>query len=342
MTRSTATLALGLLLAGTGPVVCAQDPSEIPETMQAVRMHAMGGPEVLSLDDDAPVPQPAPGEVLVRVRAAGVNPADWKLREGMFGDVSTLVPLVVGWDISGEVAALGEGVTGFEIGDEVFAYLPGNKPGAYAQYCATPAEVLAHKPERLDHTEAAAVPLACLSAWQALIDGADLQEGQTVLIHGGAGGVGHFAVQIAKWRGATVITTASARNHEFLRSIGADECIDYRSKNFWEVVDDVDVVLDTIGGEVRTNSYRVLKEGGYMMSCVFPEPDPADLERYKVRGSSLRSQGNSEQLTELAALIDQGAITPHVSMALELGEAAKAHEHSESGHTRGKVVLEVP
>lgn len=330
-------LALGALVLALGTSELA---GQEPETMKAAMFRAHGGPEVAQIEQ-VPIPSPAAGEVLVRVRAAGVNPADWKLLDGTFGDIGDNIPFPMGWDVSGEVAQLGADAERFEIGDEVFAYLPGNRPGSFAQYVAVPESVLALKPESLSHEQAAAVPLACLTAWQALVETAELSEGQTVLIHAGAGGVGHFAVQVAKARGARVIATASPRNHEFLRELGADEVIDYRTQNFWEIVSDVDVVLDPLKGETRERSYGVIKEGGYLISILFPPPDPEKLEAHGIRGSSLGSRGDAQQLALLASMIDEGTIMPHVSMSVGLDDVVEALEQSKSGHTRGKIVLTI-
>lgn len=228
-------------------------------TMRAISQDVLGGPEVLK-EVEIERPAPRPNEVLVRVRAAGVNPTDWKHREngGFLGEP----PFVLGWDLSGVVEAVGIGVAAFRPGDEVFGMLPypfGH--GSHAEYVIAPVRALTHKPSVIDHTEAGALPLVSLTAWQALTEHSDVRPGQRVLIHAAAGGVGHVAVQIAKARGAYVIGTASAGKHEFLRDLGADEVIDYRETDFTEAVKDVDVVLDTLGGETSVRSLRVLRPG---------------------------------------------------------------------------------
>lgn len=326
------------LAALTAALIIHAVPSSARPLMSAVRIHDFGGPEVLRVDE-VPRPSAGAGEVLVRNRAAGINPVDWKIREGMLRGRVTL-PMTLGFDVSGVVESVGDGVTDFNPGDEVFAYLSLTRGGGYAQYAAIPVAELARKPASIDHTHAAGVPLAALTAWQALIDTAGLLPGQTVLIHGGSGGVGHFAVQIAKARGARVIATASAANLEFLREIGADEAIDYRARRFEEIARDVDIVLDSVGGETQARSYSVLKKGGFLVSIVQP-PDPALLEKHGVRGKVILVQPSGEQLALIAALIDEGRIRPHVGATFPLAEASAAHELSKAGGTRGKIVLTV-
>ncbi len=308
-------------------------------TMKAVRIHEFGKPGVL-VYEDAPRPQAGPGEVLVSIHAAGVNPVDWKIRSGMFRGMNAPMPMILGFDISGVVESVGADVQQFRQGDEVFAYMSLRRGGGYAEFVAVPEGELAIKPKSIDHVHAAGVPLAGLTAWQALFDTAGLKEGQTVLIHGGAGGVGHFAVQMARARGAKVIATASAPNHEFLKSIGADQCIDYRTQKFEEHVKDVDVVLDTIGGDTQARSFQVLKPGGYLVSIVQP-PDPELLAQHEIKGRVILVQPNGKQLAEIAALVDQGKVKPHVSETVPLRDAAHAHIQSQGGHTRGKIVLKV-
>ncbi len=307
-------------------------------SMKAVRIHAYGGPEVLRYED-APKPVPAAGEALIRVRAAGVNPVDWKIREGMMKGAQPL-PLIIGYDISGTVEGLASDVTDWKVGDEVCGYISVMRGGGYAQFVCIPAKDLAKKPASIDHTTAASVPLAALTAWQALFDKADLKPGQTVLIHGAAGGVGHFAVQLAKAKGATVIGTASAANLDFVKGLGADQVIDYRAQKFEEIVKDVDVVFDMIGGETAERSCAVLKEGGFLVSIVGPPP-AAKLAARKAKGAAFLVQPNGKELAEIMALISAGTVKPVVSATFPLAEAAKAHEKSKSGVDRGKIVLTV-
>src|SRR5256886_1526928 len=243
-------------------------------TMKAIRIHNYGGPEVLKYED-APRPQPQAGEVLVRVHAAGVNPIDWKVREGHMKDFwPHKFPLILGWDLSGVVEELGRGASRFEIGDEVYSVPDALCDGSYAEYIVVRESELALKPKSLHHIRAAAVPLAALTAWQSLFDTAQLQPGQRVLIHGGSGGVGHFALQLAKWKGAYVIATASTKNQELLLELGADETIDYTRQRFEDVARNIDIVLDPIGGDTQERSWQVLKKGGILLSVV--EPPSAD------------------------------------------------------------------
>jgi NADPH:quinone reductase-like Zn-dependent oxidoreductase len=308
--------------------------------MRAVRIHRYGGPEVLSYEE-APAPQPAAGEVRVRVHAAGVNPVDWKIREGWLKDrLNHTLPLILGWDISGEVESVGADVTRFKIGDPVFSRPDISRDGAYAQYIAIRESELAFKPRSLDHVHAAGVPLAALTAWQALFDAARLESGQTVLVHAAAGGVGSFAVQLANWIGARVIGTASARNREFVLGLGADEVVDYRSTPFEQAVRDVDVVFDTLGGDVQRRSWQVLKPGGVLVS-ILEVPSEAEAQTHKARGAYVFVRPNALQLAEIASLIDTGTLFSPVETVLPLTEVRAAHELSQSGHARGKIVLTV-
>lgn len=309
-------------------------------TMKAVRIHSYGGSDVLSYED-APRPAPGDDEVLIRVHATSVNPFDCAVRAGyMASYFNHTLPLILGTDVSGVIDEVGRGVTTFKPGDEVYARAGVSRDGAYAQYVALPSTDLAIKPQSLDHQHSAALPHVTLTAWQALFELGNLAEGQTVLIHGAAGGVGHVAVQLAKWRGAKVIGTAS-RNLDFLRELGVDEIIDYSAVPFEEVVRDVDVVIDTIGGEVQERSCMVLKPQGILVS-VIQTPSDEMTARYGVRSAMVYSTPPiGKVLTEVAALVDAGLVKPHVSTVLPLTEIRRAHEMVESKHTRGKVVLEV-
>ena len=309
-------------------------------TMKAVRMHEYGGPEVLRYED-APRPEPAAGEVLVRVHAAAVNPVDWKIRAGyMKNFLHYSLPFIVGWDLSGVVEAAGTGVADWKAGDEVYSRPDLSRNGAYAEYIAVRASELGRKPKTLDHVNSAAIPLAGLTAWQAMFDAGGLTAGQRILIHAAAGGVGTFAVQLAKWKGAYVIGTASGRNHAFLRELGADETIDYTQTPFETAVGDVDVVLDAMGGETRQRSWQVLKKGGILVSIVGP-PSAEDAAAHGVRQVGMFVQPNRAQLEEMAGLVDSGKLRPIVEEVLPLEEAARAHEKNQTLHTRGKLVLRV-
>jgi NADPH:quinone reductase-like Zn-dependent oxidoreductase len=310
------------------------------ENMKAVRIHNYGGPEVLKFED-APRPQPGPGELLVRIHAAAVNPVDWKVRAGYLKErIQYPLPLIPGWDFSGVIEATGPGVTRLKKGDEVYARPDIARNGAYAEYIVAKESEVALKPKSVDHVQAAAIPLAALTAWQALFDTSDLSTGQKVLIHGAAGGVGSFAVQLAKWKGAHVIGTASGRNQSFLRDLGVDEPIDYEKTRFEDVVHDVDVVLDTIGGDTQKRSWKVLKKGGILVSIVSP-PSAEEAAKHGVRSGYVFVQPNASQLAEIAKLVDSGKLKPVVEAVLPLAEARRAQEMNETGHTRGKIVLKV-
>jgi NADPH:quinone reductase-like Zn-dependent oxidoreductase len=306
-------------------------------TMKAVRMQGFGGPEVLAYED-VPRPEPTANELLVRVHAAGVNPVDWKIREGHFGTVP--LPALVGSDFSGVVESVGPKVTEFRMGDPVFGTVT-DESGSYAEYAISGVSQVARKPASLDDIEAAALPIASLTAWQALFDTADLQAGEKVLIHAAAGGVGSFAVQFAKWKGAYIIGTASAEKAEFVRGLGANEIIDYHSTKFEERVRDADVVFDTIGGETQERSWRVLKNGGILVSIVQP-PTPEAAGAHGVRGVFMRCDLNrGDQLARIADLVVSGQAKVHVETVLPLEEARQAQESSQRGHARGKIVLRV-
>ena len=303
--------------------------------MKAIRIHQYGGPEVLA-QVEMQRPTPGPNEVLIKVQAASVNPIDWKLRAGYVKDVFPLTfPSTLGWDVSGTVEEAGATVTQFKRGDEVYALLEG---GGYAEYATAKETVVARKPRTLDHIQAAAVPVAGLTAWQTLFEVAQLSAGQKVLIHAAAGGVGNFAVQFAKARGAHVIGTASSKNQAFLRESGVDTAVDYQKTRFEEVVRDVDVVLDTIGGDTLERSFKVLKKGGILVSLVQP-PSQESATKYGVRALFYGAHASSSDLAEIAKLIDNGKVKPVVETVLPLAEARRAHELSQSGHTRGKIVL---
>jgi NADPH:quinone reductase-like Zn-dependent oxidoreductase len=310
----------------------------VMETMKAVRIHGFGGPEVLEYET-APRPSPGAGEVLVKVFAAGINPVDWKMREG-YRKNDHPMPFVLGWDLSGVVESLGPGTTRFAPGDAVYGRPDSTRDGAYAEYIVVQESEIALKPASIDHIHAAAIPLAGLTAWQALFDEANLQAGQRVLIHAAAGGVGGYAVQLARWKGAYVIGTASDVNEEYVRNMGADEVIDYRTTQFEDVVKDVDVVLDTQGGDVREKSWSVLKKGGILVSIVGP-PSEEDAALHQVRASGLAARADVEDLEQMAALVDAGKLVSTLETVMTLPQAAEAQELSKTGHARGRIVLKV-
>src|SRR5215472_7901254 len=309
-------------------------------TMKAVVIHEYGGPEVLKYED-VPQPEPKQDQLLVRVIAAGVNPVDGMNRSGMFDkEGHRAFPIILGGDIAGVVEKVGSNITKFKSGDPVFAYVSLDNSGGYAQYALVREREAAPKPKTLTYVEAAAVPIVAMTAWQALVDTAKLSAGQTVLIHGGSGGVGSFAIQIAKARGAKVIATASTANQDLLKQLGVDVAIDYTKQKFEDVARDVDVVLDSIGGDTLARSYGVVKKGGIIVSLV-ARPKEAELEKHGIRGTALNVEPNSEELAEIGKLIDDKKIKVIVSQTFPLSEAMKAHEQVATGHTRGKIVLKV-
>lgn len=310
-------------------------------TMKAVRIHNYGGVDAL-VYEEATRPIAAEGEVLIRVHDAGVNPFDCAVRAGyVAGYFQHTLPMVLGGDVSGIIEAVGEGVTEFEPGDEVYTRADLNRDGTYAEYVTVRAADVARKPASLDHIHAAALPHVSLTAWGTLYDTAHLAAGQTVLIHGAAGGVGHIAVQLAKLRGAKVIGTASTRNMDFLRELGVDQAVDYTAVSFEDVIQDVDVVLDTIGSDCQARSWQVLKPGGLLMSII-QAPSQETAEARGVRQEfATASYAVGPVLREIAALVDSGQLKPTVSAVLPLDQAQRAHKMSESRHTRGKIVLQV-
>lgn len=307
--------------------------------MKAVRIHNYGGPEQLKLESIA-IPYPAADEVLIKVHAAAVNPLDWKVREGYLAEVIPhTLPLTLGWDFAGEVVAVGENVEKWRVGDAVYARPDFSKNGAYAEYITVSADEIAAKPETLSWQKSAAVPLVTLTAWQALNDIGHLKHGDRVLIHAGAGGVGIAAIQLAKRAGATVYTTASSLNIEFLKRLGVDEVIDYTQQDFSKLTD-LDIVLDTMGGNVLEKTWATLKKGGYLVSTA-EVPNQELAARHEVNANFCFVQANADQLSEIANLIDSGDLTVEVDSVFHLEDIAKAHAKSESGHTRGKIVIQI-
>ena len=304
--------------------------------MKAIRIHQYGGPEVLA-QVETQRPTPGPNELLIKVEAASVNPFDWKVRAGYMKQFFPLTfPATLGWDVSGMVEEVGAAVTLFKRGDEVYTRLEAG--GGYAEYAVAEETIVARKPRTSDHVQAAAVPTAGLTAWQALFEVAQLRAGQKVLIHAAAGGVGNFAVQFAKAKGAYVIGTASSRNQSFLRELGVDKAVDYNKTPFEDVVRDVDMVLDTIGGDTQERSFKVLKKGGILVSIVQP-PSEELAAKHGVRAVFYGAHPSSSDLAEIAKLIDSDKVKPVVETVLPLAEARRAHELSQSGHARGKIVL---
>ncbi|WP_413804028.1 NADP-dependent oxidoreductase [Streptomyces iranensis] len=332
-------------------------------TMRAIRLHDFGGPEVLRYEE-APVPEPGPGEVLVRVHAVGINPPDWYVREGMRELPPELkppfdLPLIPGTDVSGVVEAVAADVNGFAVGDEVVGLLRfpiALQGGAYAEYVTAPASDLAPKPAAIDHVHAAGLPMSGLTAWQFLIElGHDhpspfqearhrpmaLDRETTVLINGAAGGVGHLALQLAKWKGARVIAVASGAHETFLRGLGADEFIDYTKERPEEVARDVDLVLDNVGGPVSRRFLRTLKRGGSLYPVYFAEFDDEENAKLGVTVTATQVRSNGAQLAELGLLLDAGTVRVAVDSTFPLADARAAHERAARGHIQGKIVLTV-
>ena len=309
--------------------------------MKAVRFHEYGTPEVL-VYEDVLKPEPAAGEVLVKVHATSVNPIDWKVRAGhLRGFRDYPLPFILGWDVSGVIESVGPGVTGFAPGDEVYGWPDAARNGAYAEYIAVEESRLALKPKTLDHVHSAAIPLAGLTAWQALFDTAGLMPRQKVLIHAAAGGVGHLAIQFAKLNEIYVAGTASGRNQEYLKQLGCDLPINYETTRFEDVVHDFDAVIESMGGEVRNRSWKVLKKGGILVALIGPPPSEDDAKAREVRATIIWGQANRGQLTEIARLADAGKVRPEIAEVFPLREAAEAHRMSETEHVRGKIVLQV-
>jgi NADPH:quinone reductase-like Zn-dependent oxidoreductase len=306
---------------------------------RGVRIHRFGGPEVLELED-LPMPEPRDDEVVVRVHAAGVNPVDYKIRSGGYPMVKQDdLPVVLGRDLSGTVALCGTRAHTLKQGDPVYA-MSGPDRGTYAQFVLVKAVEMTAKPAALSHAEAGAVPLAALTAWQGLFDHGGLQAGQRVLIHGGAGGVGHFAVQFAKVAGATVFATAGGGDLDFVRGLGADAVIDYKAQRFEEIASDIDVVFDLIAGETQERSWSVVKPGGILVSTL-AEPSREAAQAHRARGTRYMAQPNGAQLQQIGRLLDEGRVRVVLTKRFPLAEVREAHRTLEQEHPRGKVVLEL-
>lgn len=308
-------------------------------TMQAIQINQYGDASVLELTN-APVPALESNDVLIKVHAAALNPVDWKIREGyLAGMLEHKLPLTLGWDVAGEISAIGEGVTDWSVGDAVYSRPNIARDGSYAEYIAIDASEIALKPSSLDWNHAAAVPLAALTAWQSLYDFADVKAGERVLIQAGAGGVGSFAIQLAKLRGAHVISTCSSKNVDFLKSLGADEVIDYTQQDVGELKD-LDVVFDTLGGDALASSWQTLKADGRLVSIV-DVPDEETAKTHGVNAGFVFVQPNQVQLKVLADLIDDGKVSVTVDSVFPLKDAAAAQAKSETGRAKGKIVLQV-
>ena len=308
--------------------------------MQALRVHAYGSPDGLRIDTVA-MPPCSDDEVLVRVHAASINPVDWKVCDGILKTQLIMqMPFIPGGDFSGTVTKAGAAVTAWRPGDEVFGMTstPGYRAGAFAQFVAVKATDVAKKPLRFDHVQAASVPLAALTAWQAVFDRAALRKGQNILIHAGAGGVGGFAVQFAREAGACVITTTSAGNADYVRALGADQVIDYHAMRFEDGLKDLDVVIDLLGGDVQARSYTVLRPGGVLVNA-WGAIMEAQSRAAGVRGVKVAVAANGAQLDEISKLIDAGKVNTAIAKTFPYNEAEKGLAMSRTGHVRGKVVL---
>jgi alcohol dehydrogenase len=310
--------------------------------MKAAQINEYGGEDVLKTVDDAPKPSAGPDQVLVAVQAAATNPFDWKVRDGLMKEFIPLeMPAILGGDAAGMVAEIGENVSGFTVGQAVYGQAgAASGHGSFAEYTAVNAEQLSPKPETIDYVTAAALPLAATSAYQALVEHIDLQAGQKILIHGGAGGIGSLAIQIAKDLGAFVATTASAAEADYVKTLGADEVIDYQAQDFSVLLKDYDAVFDTVGGDTNTKSYTVLKNGGTLVSMVQPI-DEALAKQYGIEYIQQSSKATTERLTKVAELVDAGKLQINVDKVFPLDQAGAALEYLKTGHPRGKVVIQV-
>lgn len=309
--------------------------------MKAVRIHDYGGSDVLAYED-VPSPEPADDEVLVHVRAASASPIDWKTREGYLRQwgYDLPMPLVLGRDFAGDIVGVGKDVTEFKVGDAVYGSVGDLHRGSYADFITVRPGEIAHKPTSVDYDTAAAIPHSGQAAWQTLVEAAGLQPGQTVLIHAAAGGVGSLAVQIAKAHGARVIGTASENNHDFLRSLGADEVIDYNTSRFEEIAHDVDVVLDSIGGDTQERSVSTLRPGGVIVTLMGFMPSTIDAAQARgIRTEFVGQRPEPEHLRMLGAMIDEGRIKPVVNRVMSITQVREAQDLMKDGHVRGKIIL---
>jgi NADPH2:quinone reductase len=314
--------------------------------MRAIAIAKFGGREALQIID-LPRPQPGPGEILVQIKAAGVNPVDWKIREGLLqGRLPHQFPITLGWDAAGVIQQVGSDIHDYKVGDEVFAYCRKEiiHDGSYTEYITLTPRHLARKPANLSWEEAAAVPLSALTAYQSLFESILLKKTEVILIHAGAGGVGGYAIQLARETGATIITTASSSNHDYVRRLGAQEAIDYRKDDFVTVLrrrfpHGIDAVFDTVGGETQVKSLKVLKDGGRLTSLLAIQAEVKEQTRYKI--GYVFVHPDASQLDKLRDLIETEKLKVQLTTVLPLEQAAKAHEIIETGHAQGKIVLRV-
>ena len=310
-------------------------------TMKSAQINRYGGSEVIEINQNTPEPTLSSGKVLVSIKAAGLNPADWKIREGYLQQMIPLqFPFTLGMDFSGIIKEIGEGVSDFKQGDEVYgqAGVVTGGSGAFAEMALAKTESIANKPKRLNHVEAAALPLVGVSAWRALVENIGLSNGQQILIHGGAGGIGSIAIQLAKNLGAFVATTISANDKVFVQELGADHVIDYKSQNFEDLLHDYDSVFDTVGGETYKRSFKVLKNGGIIISML-EQPNSELMNQYNVKAIFQFTQADRQRLTKLAEWVDQSNVRVNTDRTFLIDEAGKALDYQKNVHPRGKVVL---
>jgi len=312
--------------------------------MKSIQIKGYGGSDVVELNDTASVPSVSVGKILVDVKASGVNPADWKVREGYFQQMAPLqFPSNLGFDFSGTVKKLGEDVpSDFEQGDEVYGQTPvlSGGSGAFAELVLVDKDSITHKPKTLNHIEAAALPTVGVSSWQALVENIGLSKGQKILIHGGAGGIGSIAIQLAKHNGAYVSTTVNVNDKQFVQELGADQIIDYNSQKFEDLLHDYDAVFDTVGGDTYKRSFKVLKKGGIIISTL-EQPNSELMQQYDVQATFQFTQVNKQRLTKLAQWVDQNNIKINVDRTFSLDEAGKALDYQKDVHPRGKVVITI-
>ena len=310
--------------------------------MKSIQIKRYGGSEVVEINQSTPaLSDPSAGKVLVTVKAAGVNPADWKVREGYFQQMTPLqFPSTLGMDFSGVIEKVGEGVHGFKQDEEVYgdAAAIRGRSGAFAEMALANEDSIAHKPKTLSHEEAAGLPLVGVSAWQALVETIRLSGGQKILIHGGAGGIGSIAIQLAMRLGAYTATTVSTNDKEFVQQLGANEAIDYQTQTFEDLLHDYDAVFDTVGGETYTRSFKILKKGGIIVSMI-EQPNQELMHRFGVKATSQFTKVNRDRLTRLAQWVDQNNIHVNIDRTFPLDEAGKALDYQKDVHPRGKIVL---
>src|SRR5919199_1300794 len=313
--------------------------------MKSIQIKKYGSSDVMEVNNTASVPSPPPGKILVNVKASGINPVDWKIREGYMQQMIQLqFPSTLGMDFSGIIKQIGENVASdFKQGDEIYgqaSVLKGGS-GAFAELALADQDAIAHKPKTLNHLEAAALPLVGVSAWQALVENIGLSKDKKILIHGGAGGIGSIAIQLAKKLGAHVATTASTNDKQFVQELGADRVIDYKIQPFEDIIHDYDAVFDAVGGETYKRSFKVLKKGSGIIVSMLEQPNSELMNQYGVKALFQFTQVNRERLTKLAQWVDQNNIKVNVDKTFSLDEAANALDYQKDVHPRGKVVLTV-